>query len=790
MKFSENWLRDWIDPKISLKQLTERLTLAGLEVDSVTAIGEELAQIKVGKIVGVEPHPNADRLRVCQVDVGLESQLTIVCGAANARAGINVVVALVGAELPNQIKIKHSKIRGVASEGMLCSASELGLAETSEGILELPVDASVGEDFKTYLRLPDHILEVSITPNRGDCLSIVGMAREVAVLSGQLLTLSKKEEIAPTIKDTLPVRILAPVACPKYLGRIIRGIRTDAVTPLWMQERLRRSGVRSIHPVVDVANYVMLELGQPMHAFDLNTISKGIVVRHSVADEKVSLLDGQTLNLDQPALVIADAEKILAIAGIMGGASSAVTAETTDIFLESAFFTIDTICPTLRHYPLQSDAGHRFERGVDPDLPIHALTLATKLLLEIVGGQAGPITTAVSRENLPAPVMIKLRRDRIERVLGMNMDSARIERILQHLGMKLRVFGESWEVTIPSYRFDLHLEIDLIEELARIYGYNQIPIQMLPAPLVMLPHSERKLPLLNIHHFWMNRGYYEAINYSFIDPKHAHLLDPDHEPLALSNPISSEMSVMRTTLWPGLIQSALYNIHRQQLRVRLFEMGTCFIQEEKGLQEYARMGGIAIGPMTPEQWGLRQRPLDFFDVKADIEALAKLIGIGLQFSPAVHPALHPGRTAQVLLNEKAIGYVGELHPKVQQALNLPLQTYLFELSLNDIRQSTLPKYSPPSKYPSIRRDIAVILAEEISYQQIRATVWAGGDNALQSVQLFDIYRGTGIEPGKKSVALSLTFQLGFRTLRDAEVDEMVKKVVKTLAVNYQAILRE
>ncbi|HVV69498.1 MAG TPA: phenylalanine--tRNA ligase subunit beta [Gammaproteobacteria bacterium] len=792
MKFSTKWLHEWVNPDSNIDQLVEKLTMAGLEVESVTQIGAGLEGVLVGKVLAVTPHPDADRLRVCQVTVAEDVEpLSIICGAPNVRAGLKVAVAMIGAVLPGDVKIRQAKIRGISSSGMLCSAKELGLGEGQEGILELALDAPLGISISEYLSLPDHILDLSLTPNRGDCLSVAGVAREVAAICESEFHPLQPQTIPPVIDTVFPVSVNDGAACPRYTSRVIKGINPHAQTPLWLQARLERSGLRSIHPIVDITNYVMLELGQPLHAFDLKHLAGHITVRQSNPGETVTLLDGQTLSLEKPALVIADNEKILALAGIMGGEQSAVTTETCDLFLESAHFTPDAICPTLRRLAVKSDSAHRYERGVDPELPLAALNRLTELVLQITGGQAGPIICVEDTTQLPKPVTVSLRHQRIERILGISLDVTTVTQILQRLKMTFKPTAEGWEVTVPSYRFDIRQEIDLIEELARLYGYNRIEPKALQAPLTMQPVSEQHLSQSRVRTFWADRGYSEAINYSFVDPELSKLLNPKHPALPLSNPISADMAVMRTSLWMGLIKTALFNLNRQQTRVRLFEIGACFLQSATEFTQQTRIAGISIGNKAQEQWGIKAAPVDFFDIKGDLEAYFDLTKNSehYHFAPTQHPALHPGRSAELTYLGQPVGYVGALHPQLQQQLGFPSTVYLFELLLDAVAQAQLPMYITPSKYPSIRRDLAFIVDEQFSWRKIHDSIQACVGGMLKNIQLFDIYRGEGIAPGKKSIALGLTFQSASRTLIDEEVDTMVSQVIKTLNENYQAILR-
>jgi phenylalanyl-tRNA synthetase beta chain len=598
--------------------------------------------------------------------------------------------------------------------------------------------------------------------------------------------------IVSQIKDTLGVHVLSPQDCPRYVGRVIRNIRLDAVTPVWIQERLRRSGIRSIHPIVDINNYVMMELGQPLHAFDLSTIVGEIIVRQSSKAEQVKLLDEQTLVLDEPALVIADTEKILALAGIMGGAASGVTAATTDIFIESAYFTPQAIRPTVQRFLLQSDAAYRFERGVDPQLALRAMHRVSALVLSIAGGEPGPLIECVDETHLPKARAILLRRNSIQRLLGVTMSDQQVTHILESLGMKLGANPQGWEVTAPSYRFDIEIEADLLEELARVYGYDALPSHHIAAPLVMLPAPEEKLSTAQIRQLWVDKGYHEAINYSFVDAQTLQLLDPQANALKLQNPISSEMAVMRTSLWPGLLQAVAYNLNRQATRARLFEMGVCFLTEGDVLRQEAKIAAVAVGQCFPEQWGLKNRNVDFFDLKGDVESLLDLTG-GRQdyiLVRTTHPALHPGRAADVLKQGRVIGSIGELHPQIQRQLNIDLPVYLFELFLAEILETELPHYRAASKFPSIRRDLAFIIPEQVSYQEIQDKIKDCAKEALQNVRLFDIYQGQGIQTGQRSVALGLTFQLASRTLIDQEVDSVIDHIITTFKLDFQEVLRD
>lgn len=793
MKLSEKWLREWVNPDIDTQQLAHQLTMAGLEVESVDTLGAVLNAVVVGQVLRVDKHPNADRLRVCEVMVSdQEPPLIIVCGADNVRAGLKVAVAQVGAELPGGLKIRQANIRGIESSGMICSAAEMNLNEESEGILELPENAPVGIHFSDYWGLPDHVLTIKLTPNRGDCLSIFGIARELSALNQLPLNSPEISITEPAFQETLPIHLESSRHCPRYSGRIIRDINTQSITPLWMQRRLEISGIRLVHPLVDIANYVMLELGQPMHVFDMKKIQGDITVRASHPKEEMILLNGQTLKFTElSALVIADSEKILALAGMMGGESSAVDEHTQDIFVESAFFTPQSIRPTQRRLLLNSEAGYRFERGVDPELPLLALNRFTELVLSIAGGNAGMIVEKVSQENLPESTVIVLRRDRIERLLGVSIPEIEVENILKNLGMQVMKHPQGWSVTPPSYRFDIEIETDLLEEIARIYGYDTIPTTSLQTQLTMLPVSEQKLSIKRVREFWVDKGYRETINYSFVDPALLHQINPEAVPLRLKNPISAEMAVMRTTLWAGLLQAIRYNLNRQLTHIRLFEIGTCFLGDLSEIQQKSKLAGVIAGDRFSEQWGINNQSVDFFDLKGDLELFFKLTEkqIKYQFIRAHHPALHPGRSAEIYKQNKKIGWVGELHPQLQQNLDLPIPIQLFELDLEQVILMALPVYEPFSRFPSVRRDLAFVISCEISYEQIMTQIKKIAGETLQTVRLFDIYHGQGIQTGKRSVGLGLTFQLSCRTLTDKEVDDVIEKIIETLRRDFQANLR-
>ncbi len=800
MKISEQWLREWVAVRLSTKALAERLTLAGIEVGSVNPVAAPLEHIVVGEIQSIEPHPQADRLRICQVYVGQKPPLTIVCGAANAAAGQKVPVALEGASLPNGTKISRTTIRGVESSGMLCAAAELGLEESSQGLLVFEKKAKPGTPVTKYLQLDDQQLEVELTPNRGDCLSIMGLARELAVLTDARYTPLAVKPVKTTSRRKLSVTLSAKNACARYTGRIIEGIQSQAATPFWMKERLRRCGIRSIHPVVDITNYVMLEFGQPMHAFDLDKLSGNISVRHARKDEVLQLLDGKALTLDTADLVIADARSPVALAGVMGGQDSAVGSATQNLFLESAWFRPEAIGTRARFYSLHSDSSHRFERGVDPAIQRQALERATGLVLSICGGKPGPITEKISAAHIPRHTAIQLRAARIERILGMPIPSATIENILKRLGMRLTKptsgkAGRSWKVTPPSWRSDIAREVDLIEELARVNGYDKVPVRVPLAPLHVPAVSESKISTRRICDALVDRGYQEAITYSFVDPAAQALLSPGDSPRVLANPIASDMAQMRLTLWPGLIKAVLYNQNRQQDRVRLFEIGSRFLAKPDGtVDEQPVIAGIVTGAALPEQWGVKARPVDFFDVKGDIEALLALGGPRrFLFRSASHPALHPGQAAEIVLSGNAshpIGLIGVLHPQIQEQFRLEKSVILFELRLPALQEAISPEFQVISRFPAIRRDLALVLAEAITAQDVLENVRNSAGELLVNLELFDEYRGEGIDSGRKSLALGLTFQHTSRTLNEVEIETVVGRVVAGLKADFDAKLRQ
>lgn len=782
MKFSKQWLEKLTNTVFATEKLVTQLTMAGLEVDAVTPVAGDFSDVVVGEVIAVSPHPNADKLKLCTVDIGQPEKLSIICGANNVYCNMKAAVAQIGAVLPGNVKIKKAKLRGVASCGMLCSEKELGLAENSVGIMELPQDAPIGEDFRTYMELNDVAIEVALTPNRGDCASLIGIAREITAINHASYVSPKIEPITAEITDNLTVKLLAAPACPKYVGRVIKDVNLQAKTPLWMQERLRRSGIRSLNPVVDVTNYVLLELGQPMHAFNLAELTQNIVVRFAKPEEKLKLLNGDIVELTPETLVIADQDKPLALAGIMGGQESAVTATTKDIFLESAFFDSVQIAKTARFYGLQTDSSYRFARGVDYQLQIPAIERATQLLLDIVGGKAGPIVTESVNQYLPKQQVITFRLQRVARILGIQIAAKTIQDILQNLGMQVDTSNESWQVTIPSYRFDCTREIDLIEEVARIYGYENIPATTFAASLCALPIEKNKISSQRIRCLLQDRDYHEVITYSFVDAKLQKLLDPEQEPLTLVNPIADNMAVMRTNLWPGLINTLIYNVHHQQERVRIFEMGLRFRQVNGRIEQQSVIAGLVYGFAYHIQWGKSKRLIDFYDLKSDLEALFTLTHKldDVSFVAAQHPALHPGKCAKIIVGEQIIGYMGALHPNIARKLDINKEVYLFELLAESVQKMQLPICRNIVKYPLIRRDLAFLADENITLQQITTIVREKAAKLLVDLAVFDVYQGRDIGHKKKSIALSLTLQHSSRTLKDNEVNELIECVIISL----------
>ena len=790
MKFNERWIREWVDPPIDTEELTTRLTAVGLEVESIAPVAGTIDHVAVAEIIDVAPHPAADKLHLCDVNDGTGSTHRVVCGAPNVRPGMRAAYARAGARLPDGTKIRNSRIRGETSHGMLCSARELGLGDDADGILELDPEAPPGADLVAWLELDDATIEVGLTPNRGDCLCILGIAREIATACRAAMRRVERTECVPArIDHVLPIALDAPQRCPRYVGRVIRGVDPGAKSPLWMTERLRRCGVRPLSAVVDVTNYVMLELGQPMHAFDLARLDSGIRVRNGRDGESLTLLDGTIIELDADALVIADESRPVALAGVMGGLESGVTGRTHDVFLESAWFEPRTIALEARRRSMHTDASHRFERTVAPDLQGRAMERATALLTSITGGQAGPIIEAVDEDHVPRAEPIALRRARIRRVLGAEIPADDVHDILLRLGMQMEETRLGWTVTPPPYRPDIGIEVDLIEEVARIVGFENLPGTIPAADLGIGAQEEGHVEVERIRARLVDRGYHEAVTYSFVDAALQSRMAPALDGAALANPIASDMDVMRTTLWPGLLGAAIHNANRQQSRIRLFETGLVFVRDFDRVHQPGMIGAIAAGPVMPEQWAHETRLVDFYDVKGDVEALLALSGQAAEFVADSHPALHPGQTAGIVHRGDRIGTIGALHPSLASEFRLP-GAVLFELRLDSICASTLPKFKALSRFPAVRRDISLVVPRAIDVADVRNCIRQSGVEVLQNLELFDVYVGEGIDSGKKSISLALTFQSRSRTLDDTEVNTALSVILDSLSKTLGAALRE
>ena len=792
MKFSEKWLREWVNPSLDMEELAHRLTMIGHEVDAIEPHGQGLDGVVVGEVLAVKKHPDADRLSVCQVSTGSGDALEVVCGAPNVVAGMKSPFAPAGTRLPNGMKLRKSKIRGVVSNGMLCSAIEIGLGDESDGIVELPQNASVGQPLTEFLDLPDNSIDLDLTPNRGDCFSVLGIARDVAAMTA---TKMKDPTVAPvkaSIEDEHPVDLVLPEGCPRFAGRVIRNINAHAVSPVWMKERLRRSGLRAIHPVVDVTNYVMLELGQPLHAYDLGLVQGPIRPRLAKDGEKVTLLDEREVKLRDNTLVITDDSGPIGLAGIMGGLSTAVSDETKDVFFEAAFWPPAFMAGIARQYALHTDASLRFERGVDPAGQARAIERATELLIEIAGGEAGPLSDHVVAKHLPKNAPLRLRKSRLAKVLGTEIGADRVSEILSGLGLENEANDAGWQVQIPSFRFDIDVEDALVEEVARIYGYDEIPEQTAIAetPLARAPETNIDLDL--IANTLVARDYQEVITYNFVDERMNTLIAGQQSELVLSNPISTEMSVMRSSIWPGIIEAAAANVARQQDRVRLFEIGTTFHGAPDKPVETVRVAGLALGSVDPEQWASSAQAVDFFDIKSDLVALLGMTGANSQFNfvATEHPALQPGQAANIVRHDVLVGVIGKLHPEVARAFNLDKDVLVFELDARKSFASTVPLATAVSKFPTIRRDIAIVVDDKISVADLLAAIESAAPELIQSVRIFDVYRGPGIEAGLKSIALGLILQETSRTLTDVDADAAMAVVVRKLQQDFAAVLRD
>ncbi len=778
MQFSESWLRNLVNPSLSSDELAHLLTMAGLEVEENTPVAAMFDKVVVAQVLSKDKHPDADRLNVLTVDIGHGEPLSIVCGAQNVTVGMKAPCALVGATLPG-MEIKQAKVRGVASFGMMCSAKELGLAEESSGLLELEADATVGLSIREHLDLDDHLITLKLTPNRSDCLSLYGIAREVAALTGAALSPIALPTFTAASAKKIGVKVTAPEACPRYLARTITGVNAKAVTPAWMIRRLERCGMRSISVVVDVTNYVLIEMGQPLHAFDLAKLHGDIEVRFARAGEKLQLLNQQSVELQPDMLVIADGKQALALAGVMGGMDSAVGEATTDIMLESAFFAPGVIVGKSRRLGFSSDASYRFERGVDFASTQTALDRATQLILDICGGEAGHIAEVLGQ--LPARKPVTLRVARVQRVLGITMENSEITQILSRLGMLVLQQGDEFKVTPPSYRFDIAIEEDLIEELARVHGYEQIPALPPKATMSIMPQMEAQRPLSKLRQALVLRGYQETINYSFVDESWERKLCGNEAPIALKNPIANQMSVMRSSLLGGLLAALCTNLARRQPRVRLFELGGCFAAENNSYVQHDRVAALAYGTVSPEQWGIEARNVDFYDLKGDVEGL--FLPHKLIFEAAHHPASHPGRSARILLDGNAIGWIGELHPQWQQQYELPLSVVWFEVEQAALMQIALPKAVDVSRFPMVRRDIAVMVDDAVTALSLLQAMQAENAPYVVELALFDLYQGKGVAEGKKSLAFRVLMQDTQKTLTDIEIEQSISCLVTVLQQN-------
>lgn len=784
MKFSENWLRTFVNPPLASRALADALTMSGVEVELVEPVAPAFDNVVVAEVLEVQKHPAADRLTVCSVSAG-GAPLQVVCGAPNVRAGIRVPLARIGARLPG-IEIKQAKVRGVESNGMLCSARELGLADDASGLLLLPADAPPGADIRDYLDLDDHLFTIKPTPNRGDCLSVFGFAREAAAVTGSALTPAPTAAVPAASSDRIEIALEDKMACPRYCGRIVRDVDTRAATPRWMVRRLERSGLRSISAIVDVTNYVMLELGQPLHAFDLARIDGAIRVRRGRSGEKLKLLNEQEIALDASLLVIADDGKPLALAGIMGGMESAVTPDTRDILLESAFFDPAAIAGKSRVLGFSSDSAYRFERGVDFAATAQAMERATRLVLDICGGKAGPVCAATA--TLPERKPVRLRRARAQRLVGIEFTARQVADILRRIGFAFDARGDEFLVTPPSYRFDFTIEEDLIEEVARIHGYDKIPANPPVATAAMLPATETRVSINALRGLMVARDYQEIVSYSFIDRRWEIDFCANRDPVALANPIAAHLSVMRSGLIASLVDCLRLNLSRQRERVRLFETGRCFSRAASGYEQVMMLGGLAYGEAVPEQWGVTGRKVDFYDVKSDVEA-AVAPGIA-RFEAAQHPALHPGRSAKVTLEGVAIGWLGELHPRLQQEYDLPYAPMVFELNLDKITARNVPVYREVSRQPLVRRDLSVEVPEAVSAQAMLDALRKYAQRHVSEVALFDVYRGKGIDSDKKSIAFKVLLQDTAKTLTDADVEATIGQMLQVLQEQFQARLRK
>ncbi|MEH1709604.1 phenylalanine--tRNA ligase subunit beta [Acinetobacter pittii] len=791
MKISENWLRTWVNPAIDSETLSDQLTMLGLEVDELAPVAKPFTGVVVGEVLTVEQHPDADRLRVTTVNIGSGEPLQIVCGAPNVRAGMKAPVAMIGAVLPGDFKIKKGKLRGVESQGMLCGASEIDLEDKIDGLLELPDDAPVGVNIREYLKLDDNVIDISITPNRGDCFSIRGIAREIAVINQLQMNEPEIKSVDATIADEKKV-VISTEGAPRYLGRVIKNVNVKAATPEWMEQALARSGIRTHSILVDVTNYVLMELGQPMHAFDLAKIEGTVHVRQAQPQEKLQLLNDQEVELQEDIMVIADDQKALAIAGIMGGLASSVTDDTTDIFLESAFFAPLAIAGRARRFGLHTDSSQRYERGVDFELPLIAMNRASQLIQELAGGEFGPITVAEKTEILPKREAIELKQAQVDQLLGYQVTADFIADALTRLGCEVTVKAEGeWSVVPPSHRYDMAIYQDLIEEVARIDGYDNIQIS-LPSMDVQLAKYQDRFEIAELRQTIVTLGYQEAISFSFADAKLEKQLNPQVNPLMLANPISSDLAAMRSTLLSSLIPCVQYNLNRQQSRVRFFELGLRFdYQNAKSIEDLKQiptLALVAVGSQQPESWHVKPQPMDFFDFKGEIEEILAAGRVKVEYVRSERAWLHPGQSAEILVDGQSIGYLGRLHPSLENELDLST-TWVAELNQTAVLQSYVSNFTELSRFPSIRRDIALLISDNINVRDIQQLIEKTGGELLDSTWLFDVYTGQGVEEGKRSLAFALLWQHPSRTLEDAEIKSGMDNIIQVLENTYQATLR-
>jgi phenylalanyl-tRNA synthetase beta chain len=790
MKISHRWLGEWVDSGLSAEAIAERFTLAGLEVDSIEPVAPPLDGVVVAEIVSVEPHPDADRLRVCRV-VGDSEERTIVCGAPNAREGLKAPLATLGTQLPGGLKIKPAKLRGVGSEGMLCSEPELGLGEDADGLMALPADAPVGQPLAAYLGLDDSIIEVDLTPNRADCLSVRGLARELSAITGESVNTPRIDEVAAESDRGVVISLDAAADCPRYVGRVIEGIDVTASTPLWMVERLRRSGIRSLGPVVDVTNYVLLELGQPMHAFDLDRIEGGIRVRRAQRGDGITLLDGQKVEPDDDTLLIADHQRPLAIAGVMGGEDSAVGESTRDILLESAWFEPATISGRARRLGLSSESAHRFERGVDPALQRLAMERATRLVVEIAGGRPGPVIEALESDRLPGASRVALRPERLNRVLGSDLGVDAIEAILLRLGMEVHRAGDVLEVVAPTARRDIEIEADLIEEVARIYGYDRLPTRHPGGEIVVKAPVEAQTDERSLRQQLAARGFQEIMAWSFVSQAELDALSMGEGAQPLANPLSREMAVLRTSLLPGLLSVAVRNLRRQIASQRLFETGHCFRSGADSFEEAWRLGLLMTGDMRPEHFSGKPRRVDYYDLKGEVEYLLAFNALDgeIGFEAAELPWLHPGQAARLTIDGEQVGWLGQLHPALADDLELDQAVFVAEFDGRSISARRLPEHHDSGRFPAVRRDIAIVVSDEYPAASLIEAVREAAGGLLENCVVFDQYRGEGIESGFRSLAIGLILRDVSRTLKDREVDALLETVLADLESRFGAKLR-